>query len=304
MRNITSFILGIGIGIVSIVSLLFPRGILELSMIDSLIFYLVILLGIFSGIIFYYGANKINKKILIFGLIIGFFAWGFLSIWLSLALDASQVGAIIISLLSTILMIFDFPIHIIIGFYLYMFPTFNISLANIPILISLTIINIIMACLSFIISIRGEDFKRQKEERISKSKEEYKKQKAEAAEYIKKISSIYENVTFSFISSKTGIKIDEIHGLVEDLLHKEEITGKIKGKSIVFKEEEKEVKKSKFPINCPQCHYFFKKFHVPTQVLEGKFDYRQPVYCPKCKEEFTLFISKNLDTGRLDIQYT
>ena len=85
MRNASSFILAIGIGIVSILSLLFPRGILGVSMIDSMIFYLLTFLGIITGILFYYGAHQINKKILILGIIFGFAVWGTLLIWLILA---------------------------------------------------------------------------------------------------------------------------------------------------------------------------------------------------------------------------
>ncbi|NVM01546.1 MAG: hypothetical protein HWN67_04390 [Candidatus Helarchaeota archaeon] len=304
MRNATSFIVGIGIIIVSIGSLSVPRGILGVSTMDTLVFGLLVFLGIFSGLLLYYGAFKIDKKILILGLIIGFSGWVSLLFWLTLAAQAFELAVIMLNGILAICLIFDAPLHIIVSYYFMMVPPFNVTLANIPIIFGLTVINMILACLSFIKAIIGEEFKRKKEEKIAKSEEEYQKLKEDAAIYIKKISSIYDNVSFGFISSKTELKKDDVHRLIEDLLHKEEISGRIKGDSIIFKEEEKEVKKSKFPINCPQCHYFFNKFHVPTQVLEGKFDYRQPVYCPKCKEEFTLFISKNPDTGRLDIQYT
>ncbi|MFX0138206.1 MAG: hypothetical protein ACFFDN_31480 [Candidatus Hodarchaeota archaeon] len=306
MKNSGNFILGLLIVIISIIFMAIPKGLLDISSVSMIIYNLFLFLGIFAAIILYYGVYQINKKNVIIGFIMSIGVWVYQIIYTIVLMTNCQFSVALLHFtLFLIILLGTTTSQLLAGiFYEVLVTPMNITLANGPIFILLSVFCLILAFISYMIAVRGKEFKMQKEERIAKSEEEYQKLKEDAVIYIKKISSIYDNVSFSFISSKTELKKDEILRIIIDLLHKEEISGSIKGNSIVFKEEEKKVKKSKFPINCPQCHYFFNKFHVPTQVLEGKFDYRQPVYCPKCKEEFTLFISKNPDTGRLDIQYT
>lgn len=65
----------------------------------------------------------------------------------------------------------------------------------------------------------------------------YEVVKSTTIEYIKKASSIFEEITFSKIRSKTGIEIHDLEEIVEDLIFSGKIKAKIRKDGIVFIEE-------------------------------------------------------------------
>lgn len=65
----------------------------------------------------------------------------------------------------------------------------------------------------------------------------YEETKAKTIEYIKKASSVFEEITFSKIQSKTGIEIQDLEDIVEDLIFSSKINAKIRKDGIAFIEE-------------------------------------------------------------------
>lgn len=53
-------------------------------------------------------------------------------------------------------------------------------------------------------------------------------------EYIKKLPSLYEDVTFAKIMQRTGIKFQQLESLIEDLIFDEKLDARIEGKAIIF----------------------------------------------------------------------
>ena len=74
-----------------------------------------------------------------------------------------------------------------------------------------------------------------------KEKEEsskcYEEIKSKTIEYIKKASSVFEEITFSKIRSKTGIELHDLEEIVEDLIFSGKIKAKIRKDGIAFIEE-------------------------------------------------------------------
>ena len=56
----------------------------------------------------------------------------------------------------------------------------------------------------------------------------------EIIQYLKKLPLIYEEIDLNKISSKTGVKIGPLEEIIEDLIMKGEIRGRIKGESLIF----------------------------------------------------------------------
>ena len=75
-------------------------------------------------------------------------------------------------------------------------------------------------------------------ERLENEIEEREKRHNDAIEYIKKLPSIYSEITVEKIVSKTGIKSDELELVIEDMILNKEIKAQIKGNKLVFKKEE------------------------------------------------------------------
>ena len=78
-------------------------------------------------------------------------------------------------------------------------------------------------------------------ERFETERAEREKRHNEAINYIKKIPSIYSEITFEKLESKTGIKFEELEPVIEDMILNKEIKAQIKGHKLVFKKEEAEV---------------------------------------------------------------
>ncbi len=66
---------------------------------------------------------------------------------------------------------------------------------------------------------------------------EYEEIKSKTIEYIKKASSVFEEITFSKIRSKTGIELHDLEEIVEDLIFRDQINAKIRKDGIAFIEE-------------------------------------------------------------------
>ncbi len=67
--------------------------------------------------------------------------------------------------------------------------------------------------------------------------EKYEETKVKTIEYIKKAAQVFEEISFSKIISKTGIKLQDLEEMVEDLIFSEKINAKIRKDGIVFIEE-------------------------------------------------------------------
>ena len=78
--------------------------------------------------------------------------------------------------------------------------------------------------------IKNLKMKRQKQQ-------EYKEIKEKTIDYIKNASTVFEEITFSKIRSKTGINPNDLEEIVEDLIFSGEIKAKIRKNGIVFIEE-------------------------------------------------------------------
>lgn len=65
----------------------------------------------------------------------------------------------------------------------------------------------------------------------------YEETKCNTLEYIQKAAQVFEEITFSKIISKTGIKLQDLEEMVEDLIFSEKINAKIRKDGIVFIEE-------------------------------------------------------------------
>ena len=65
----------------------------------------------------------------------------------------------------------------------------------------------------------------------------YEETKVKTIEYIKKAASVFEEITFSKIRSKTGIEIQDLEEIVEDLIFSGKINAKIRKDGIAFLEE-------------------------------------------------------------------
>lgn len=74
-----------------------------------------------------------------------------------------------------------------------------------------------------------------KNEREKKTK--YGDIKNQTIEYIKQASSVFEEITFSKIISKTGIKLHDLEQIVEDLIFSGQVNAKIRKDGIAFIEE-------------------------------------------------------------------
>ncbi|MFX0074710.1 MAG: leucine-rich repeat domain-containing protein [Candidatus Hermodarchaeota archaeon] len=72
------------------------------------------------------------------------------------------------------------------------------------------------------------------QKRIEKEKKE-ERIKDETTQNIKKLSIAYKEITFEKISSKTGLGIEYLENLVEDLIFNREIDAKIDGGTLIFK---------------------------------------------------------------------
>lgn len=77
--------------------------------------------------------------------------------------------------------------------------------------------------------------------RLQKEIEEREKRHTNAIKYIKKISSIYSEITIEKIASKTKITSEQLEPIIEDLILNKEINAQIKSHKLVFKKEEAEV---------------------------------------------------------------
>lgn len=77
-------------------------------------------------------------------------------------------------------------------------------------------------------------------ERSQKEIEEREKRHSNAIKYIKKLPSIYSEITIEKISSKTGIKAEDLELVIEDMIINKEIKAQIKSHKLVFKTEEVE----------------------------------------------------------------
>ena len=73
-------------------------------------------------------------------------------------------------------------------------------------------------------------------EKKEKAKE-YEEIKSKTIDYIKKASSVFEEITFSKIRSKTGVKLHDLEEIVEDLIFSGKIQAKIRKDGIAFIEE-------------------------------------------------------------------
>lgn len=81
---------------------------------------------------------------------------------------------------------------------------------------------------------------------IEKKKEEGKEK---FKEYIHKLSAVYKTIQFHKIIAKTGLKMDDLENLLEDMIMNGELNAHISGDSLVFKnaKDEKKVKDTKKP---------------------------------------------------------
>ncbi|KKK58554.1 hypothetical protein LCGC14_3043260, partial [marine sediment metagenome] len=70
-----------------------------------------------------------------------------------------------------------------------------------------------------------------------KKLQDYKDIKQYTVEYIKKASNVFEEITFSKISQKTGINPDDLENIVEDLIFSGTINAKIRKNGIIFIEQ-------------------------------------------------------------------
>lgn len=69
------------------------------------------------------------------------------------------------------------------------------------------------------------------------NEEIYEETKMKTIEYIKKAAQVFEEISFSKIISKTGIKLQDLEEMVEDLIFSEKINAKIRKDGIAFIEE-------------------------------------------------------------------
>lgn len=74
--------------------------------------------------------------------------------------------------------------------------------------------------------------------KVNKEKaQDYEEIKSKTIDYIKKASSVFEEITFSKIKSKTGIEVHDLEEIVEDLIFNGQINAKIRKDGIAFIEE-------------------------------------------------------------------
>jgi len=74
--------------------------------------------------------------------------------------------------------------------------------------------------------------------KIKKEKNrEYKEIQSKTIEYIKQASSVFEEITYSKIIAKTGIKLQDLEEIVEDLIFSGQVNAKIRKDGIAFIEE-------------------------------------------------------------------
>lgn len=69
------------------------------------------------------------------------------------------------------------------------------------------------------------------------SSKSYEEIKSKTLNYIKKASSVFEEITYSKIRSKTGIEVQDLEEIVEDLIFSGQINAKIRKDGIAFIEE-------------------------------------------------------------------
>ena len=69
------------------------------------------------------------------------------------------------------------------------------------------------------------------------NEEKYDETKVKTIEYIQKAAQVFEEISFSKIMSKTGIKLQDLEEMVEDLIFSEKINAKIRKDGIAFIEE-------------------------------------------------------------------
>jgi len=75
------------------------------------------------------------------------------------------------------------------------------------------------------------------QQRLIRTKEENEKKRNETIQYIKKLPSIYSEIRFEKIISKTGIEANKVESLIENMIFNKEIEAHISGNTLIFKRE-------------------------------------------------------------------
>lgn len=125
------------------------------------------------------------------------------------------------------------------------------------------------------------------QQKVSKViKEDRDKQTREqTVQYIKKLPSIYEEITFNEMSNRTGIKTENLKILIEDMVFKGDISAQISGNKLIFKKQIPMITPPlKEPIPTPQPPSVFKSKEL--EVLRGgdwKIEGDQSVFYYKVK---------------------
>ena len=74
-------------------------------------------------------------------------------------------------------------------------------------------------------------------QKLETEDEERKIKHANTIQYIKKLPSIYSEITFDKIISKTGIDLSKLESLIEKMIYNKEIDAQINGNKLIFKRE-------------------------------------------------------------------
>ena len=75
------------------------------------------------------------------------------------------------------------------------------------------------------------------QQRLIRMKEEEEKKRDTTIQYIKKLPSIYSEITLEKIRSKTGIEKNKLESLIENIIFNKEIDAHISGNKLIFKRE-------------------------------------------------------------------
>ena len=75
------------------------------------------------------------------------------------------------------------------------------------------------------------------QQRLIRIKEEDEKKRDTTIQYIKKLSSIYSEITLEKIISKTGVEKNKLESLIENMIFNKEIDAHISGNNLIFKRE-------------------------------------------------------------------
>lgn len=79
--------------------------------------------------------------------------------------------------------------------------------------------------------------KQEKKEEEKKEEEQIELLREKSREIIKKLPKIYKEITFERLSSRTGLKKDNLENLLEEMIYNEEIDAKIRKNVLVFEME-------------------------------------------------------------------